>query len=318
MLSDKDKKKILQRFPDVELSYDKTLHKKVYSDLFMIQPKGTSSFLWFTYHNSKNVCILLQLNRNSNVQSLDVFPVCFDRELSFGTLLYGTYFKIDNRNYFTCEDIFLYQGTHVNKESLLCKLGYIKQIFSNFILQKAYNKKFLLIGLPVWCRSYNEAMSKVDTLPYSVYGIKSFNTKLVKKETIGLYLYDKSRVIKGVFIVQPTIHDDIYSIICKTARDNNTINYGTACVPSYRRSVELNNLFRNIKENSNLDLLEESDDEEDFQNVSADKYVNMNKKLIMKCVYHKRFKKWEPIEVVDNKNTRIINTTEAISLEKKV
>ena len=35
----------------------------------------------------------------------------------------------------------------------------------------------------------------------------------------------------------------------------------------------MNELFRNIKENSNLDLLEESDDEEEFENVNPDKYV---------------------------------------------
>ena len=317
MLSDKEKKQILQRFPDVELSYDKTLHKKVYADLFMIRPKGTPSFLWFTYHGGRNICILLQLNHKGNVKQLDVFPVCFDRELSYGTLLYGTYFKIGNRHYYTCEDIFLYQGTHVTGDSLLCKIGYIKQMFLNYVSQKAYNNKFLLVGLPVWCRSFNEAMNTSHTLPYSVYGIKTFNTKFLNKETLGIYLYNKPRTIEGVFIVQPTMRDDIYNIICQKTRDNNTIKYGTACVPSYRRSVELNTLFRNIKENKNLDLLEESDDEEEFQNVSDDKHVYLNRTYIMKCVYHKRFKKWEPIEVVDGKSAAI-NMTQAIALEKKV
>ena len=35
----------------------------------------------------------------------------------------------------------------------------------------------------------------------------------------------------------------------------------------------MNNIFRNIKENTNLDALEESDDEEEFENISLDKYV---------------------------------------------
>ena len=33
----------------------------------------------------------------------------------------------------------------------------------------------------------------------------------------------------------------------------------------------MNDLFRNIKENSNLDLLEESDDEDEFENISRNK-----------------------------------------------
>ena len=34
-------------------------------------------------------------------------------------------------------------------------------------------------------------------------------------------------------------------------------------IPDYKTSVFMNDLFRTIKENKNLDLLEESDDEED-------------------------------------------------------
>ena len=58
----------------------------------------------------------------------------------------------------------------------------------------------------------------------------------------------------------------------------------------------MNTLFRNIKENYNLDLQEESDDEEDFENINIDKYVNTEKEIYMKCKYNMKFKKWEPIE----------------------
>ena len=35
----------------------------------------------------------------------------------------------------------------------------------------------------------------------------------------------------------------------------------------------MNSLFRNIKENKNIDYIEESEDESDFENTSEDKYV---------------------------------------------
>ena len=63
----------------------------------------------------------------------------------------------------------------------------------------------------------------------------------------------------------------------------------------------MNKLFRNIKENDNLDTLEESDDEEEFENISLDKYVDLNKKYIMKCEYNFSFKKWVPLEKGDFK-----------------
>ena len=62
----------------------------------------------------------------------------------------------------------------------------------------------------------------------------------------------------------------------------------------------MNTLFRNIKENTNLDLLEESDDEEEFENTKIDKFVNLDKVLIMECVYLKKFQKWQPIKIVPN------------------
>ena len=68
-----------------------------------------------------------------------------------------------------------------------------------------------------------------------------------------------------------------------------------------KKSVFLNSLFRNIKENRNLDLLEESDDESDFENISEDKYVDLNKSIIMKCIFNNKFKKWEPVEVIKEK-----------------
>ena len=42
----------------------------------------------------------------------------------------------------------------------------------------------------------------------------------------------------------------------------------------------MNTLFRDIKENRNLDV-EESDDEEEFENISLDKFVNLDKKYIV-------------------------------------
>lgn len=68
----------------------------------------------------------------------------------------------------------------------------------------------------------------------------------------------------------------------------------------------MNSLFRKIRENLNLDFIEESDDEEDFQNGAEDKYVDLEKKLVMECTFHKRFKKWIPLRVVDAR-TRLIH-----------
>jgi hypothetical protein len=64
----------------------------------------------------------------------------------------------------------------------------------------------------------------------------------------------------------------------------------------------MNKLFRNIRENTNVDYGEESEDEDIFQNTSLDKYVDLKKEYKMHCVYNAKFKKWVPVHVVDEKS----------------
>jgi len=46
-----------------------------------------------------------------------------------------------------------------------------------------------------------------------------------------------------------------------------------------------------------LNALEESDDEEEFENSEADKYVYLDRMLRMECAYNARFKKWVPVKL---------------------
>lgn len=106
---------------------------------------------------------------------------------------------------------------------------------------------------------------------------------------------------KCTFIVIADTQNDIYHLFASSL-DKAAIYYDIAYIPNYKNSVYMNSLFRNIKENSNLDNIEESDDEDDFEDVRENKYVDLELKLFMDCVYHKKFKKWVPIKVVDNDN----------------
>lgn len=305
------KENILKRFPNIELSYDKLIHNKVYADLFMIIPKGPKAFLWFTYLENKNIAILLLLNKQGNVKSLDIYPVCFEDELSLGTLMYGTFFDINSRHHFSCEDIFTYKGRYVNNNRLDDKLKIYERLFENEILQKSYNKNFIIVGMPLWTSSYMNAINTIPTLPYNVYAVKSYNMRDNNGRSLGINLYKEIVKLEAVFKVKADVEADVYNLYCS---DNQL--YNVAAIVSYKQSIMLNSIFRKIKENINLDYIEASDDEEDFENVDDDKYVDLNKWVLMKCVYNKHFKKWEPIEKV-NDNETIVNKREALLLEKK-
>jgi hypothetical protein len=95
---------------------------------------------------------------------------------------------------------------------------------------------------------------------------------------------------KTIFLVSADIMYDIYYLTVQ-----NNILYQYAFIPDYKTSVMMNRLFRTISENDCLDKVEESDDEEDFEDIRDDKYVDLKKYLFMECIFNYRFKKWVPI-----------------------
>ena len=80
----------------------------------------------------------------------------------------------------------------------------------------------------------------------------------------------------------------------------------------------MNSLFRNIVENRDLDLLEESEDEESFENIDEYRYVDLKKTLYFKCQYNRRFKKWVPQTLIENgKTSDLITRKQLFYIEKK-
>jgi hypothetical protein len=114
-----------------------------------------------------------------------------------------------------------------------------------------------------------------------------------------------ARKKEAIFMVSADVDDDIYHLHC----------FGTyfdlAYIGTRKESKYMNGLFRNIRENSNVDLGEESEDEELFQNVNPDKYVDLSKKIKMNCVYNTRWRRWTPVSMAAD-NSRIVNVKELV------
>ena len=351
MLTYDEKVLLLKRLPSFELSYETILHKKVFGDVFMLIPAGKKAILWITYWKGQNICILMPLNQSGNISinEVQLYQLCFTNEIAYGTLIYGTVFSVNTMKHFTFENIIYYKGNNTEKYSFNQQMNVFSNIFKNKeISQTVYTKKFIVVGMPVMCNNYDEALKIKPTLPYSVYGVNIYNLNsyigflVIKKELFQKELFQKElfqnelvqkelfqkEVYKNelgkrelfqkevykrevFFKVKATIEADIYHLYCA----NTETIYGVAMIPSYKTSVMMNSLFRNIKENSNLDLLEESDSEEEFENIDDCKFVDINKTLIMKCSYMSKFRKWLPISVT-NANVNIVTFKDAQYLEK--
>jgi len=354
MFSPEEKMQLFSRLPALELSYEPKLHKKVYSELYYIIPKGPKALVWYTYWLDQHVCLLVTLNERGNYSDIKLFPACFSDALALGTIIYGTHFIDKHRAYFTCEKLYYYKGMPVKSKSKLEQLPILVDMFQKEVEQVAYTTNSLIVGLPVMTNNYEEALVLMEELPYKVYGIGSISpasqalqppfavrppqslrdNKRTQsfandKRGVGVLLPMRTQTtasakggcggfspgVVGVVGVKPPgvvgvkppgvvgvkplcvragLAADTYMLY--NPSDNTLV--GTAMVSTYKCSVFLNGLFRNIKENANLDLLEESDDEEEFENAELDKFVNLDKTILMECVFLKRFQKWQPVKVI--------------------
>ena len=158
--------------------------------------------------------------------------------------------------------------------------------------------------------NYDTLRTMIQTVPYKLYCIQ--HRLLYKK---GVFLNEKviSNNQFALFFVKSDVDTDIYWLYCK--KNGFIEKYNIANIPNYKTSVLMNSLFRNIKENRNLDSLEESDDEEEFENIRDDKYVYLDKIICMKCVYCSKYNRWTPLEVVDSKV--VTEKSEILLMEKK-
>jgi hypothetical protein len=95
-----------------------------------------------------------------------------------------------------------------------------------------------------------------------------------------------------VFRVMADVQYDIYHLYACGPSSNQPgrqfVYYDVGYVPNYEKSVFLNGLFRNIRENRNLDYIEESDDETDFE-------PTYESERRMVCRWHPLHKHWTPI-----------------------
>ena len=301
---------LMKRFPYIKLSYETTVHKKVTADLYYIIPRGKKYFAWFTYHRHQHVCFLLEISRQNQLRNIEVYPCCFDSSLANGTVLYGTLVNINSRLLFSTENIYYYKGNNVSNLSEIKKIQLFKTIFSEELKAVAYTSKCLLFYLPVVKMALNDAIQECLKLSYAVYCIQCRNAKT--KESYKNYINRSNVRAEAIFAVTADIQNDIYNL---AYNQNGKIEYhNVAMIPDYKTSVMMNKLFRNIKENANLDSLEESDSEEEFENMDLDKFVDLEKCYHMICTYHTRFKKWTPISVVKD-SCKIVGKEEVRRLE---
>ena len=325
----------LSAFPTdiVKLSYETVAPKKVSSpeyDLCLAIPFGKKAYIWFTYYYATPICLLFELNRENQISDQisllaygkDTIPVDFD----LGTVVSGTIYEkeadpdlaIDPNSVlervFIMDDVHIYKGLVVSKFIFREKTGFIY----DFLMNVSAIPVSLMIRLPVLWNSVEE---QPGSIPYNIRHIQHRSTSkimphinvtmgrkpvwaptIIADSTIYMkeYKFNYSKPIyrkPAYFYVKADIAYDVY-YLGALDKMGDVVYFQHSLIMNYKTSILLNGIFRKIRENDCLDLIEESDDESDFENVREDKYVDLEKRVLMECVFHSKFKKWMPVGVV--------------------
>ena len=182
---------------------------------------------------------------------------------------------------------------------------YSISIFDKF---KRYNnyglenlEKILLNSL---CINNNFNNNNFNNNNFNNNNFNNNNLRSINKSAINKY--NPNIVNEVYFNIKAGLGQDEYYIFL-----NNEF-YANLLIDSYKLSVLMNSYYRDIKENKNLDYLEESDDEEEFNNNSISKYTNLDKLIIFKCKFNKKFKKWIPVDCNNYSSTSSIDEVKYI------
>jgi hypothetical protein len=348
---------ILQRFPSFELSYETISHKKVSPtyEIALSIPSGRKYYLWMTFFENRDVCYLMERNKDKRIVRASMVKTHFSNKCSRGTVLYGTLMTLENcKPVFVVEDLYVYQGIPLKHLCFADKLGFIRKLFCedrtlSMQLDSLHLDDCLPVHLPFMWLNQPTENSLGDSLgdssghlippdiseqihypihhvqyrelhrirPYlnvpiglkeepfshaTAQGGSNNHTDITdaSKKTC-MYVNDFTKPQykhPAVFRVSADIQFDIYHLHA-AGPNGTTVYYDVAYIPNYKKSVFMNGLFRKIRENINLDYIEESDDEDDFEDMREDKYVDLKKTLHMECIFHTKFKRWIPVRIVN-------------------
>jgi hypothetical protein len=325
---------LVNRLPSFELSYETISHKKVSEsyDITLAIPYGKKCLLWYSFYKNKDACILLEFGKNKKITNTKIISnTNIPHNLALGTILYGCLCEIpETRPIFVVEDLFYYQGIPTFKQPFQEKFNFLHELFSQNASLLHKNADFP-ICMPVFWNIVEEQNMipdcYKDVIPYSIHHLQHRSNKkiipymnfpwsktlmpslsknipiipdnlLFIPPALPRFHFSKPQYkMKTVFEIKADLQNDIYHLYA-FGKGSERIYCGIAYIPNYKTSAMMNNVYRNIKENKNLDYLEESDDEDDFQDLRVDKYVDLNKKVAIECEFHHKFRRWVPVRQI--------------------
>jgi len=265
----------------------KVFEKKNNFDYIQIIPKGLDCYILVEYNNVFNFYHIDDTTDTPLLNKIPFLKKCIPNVNIPNVLLKGTI--INNKIVSIIDIIYVNKIFYKNNYD---RLNMLKIIFNEN--SKLYNNDVMIFSISHIFTNWNNYKLEHTTIPYEINYIeyKYLNNNLLRDPIIFYYNPINYHIPKiANYYVMADIMSDIYKLYTDTDKK---ICIGIALISNYSLSVYMNSIFRNIKENTNLDFLEESDDEDYFENNDPIKYVNLTKCVKMECIFNEKFKKWVP------------------------
>jgi hypothetical protein len=267
-----------------------------------------------------------------------------------GTVLYGTLYEHpDSTNsVFISEDIYYHCGTNVSNLCFGDRIGFLRDFAINAdansqnivlpimwyvnagdeqtaVIPQNMASQFGYVPHHIQYRDIrrvapyiNVSMPKRGAIPSSIVAQVSSATVAQKitatsiMNPIPRFDYSKSTYrYPAVFNITADPQLDLYHLYAYGGPGVSSVYCGLAGIQSLKTSMFMNKIFRHVRENDNLDLAEESEDESDFENMDVNKHVNLDAIVPMECVFNNKHKKWTPVRLV-GKMERIIHVDKLV------
>ncbi len=256
-------------------------------------PKGRRHTLKFTTTAEGNHETLL-----CSSDATEIMRGEFETTLFCGSEFYGTLRRNKMKDDYIIEDVVIYKGYNVAQLCYGEKLAIIYEFLTENKLEKLACSvpKMAIVNsdsdenakYEVYSNLYTSLESPVDF----VYNVKS----QVDSSRVNQSRSDSSHNVNSdgyrIFVAIADYRQDVYKLYNMEPVESEFVDY--AYIPDYTTSVLMNKYFRKIKENENLDCIEESDDDED----DGESNLIPGAVYQVKCKLHHRFKKWVPVEVI--------------------
>lgn len=309
-------------------------------------PIGRKYFLWFSYreNSSEKECYLLGLNKDKQICSVEPRVIGkgkFPQNYSLGTIVYGTMYESSSElsapQLFVAEDIYMYCGVPLHNLCFGNRLGFLRDFVRECPEYALPLMWFVNDGAHLNCAIPVELAKQIAYTPHHIQyreidrvapyinvpipkrgvtqvpSVITSSAEVAQKMTATIQKpiprFDYAKPVyryPAVFNVKADPQLDLYHLYAFSGGIEGGVYCGLAGVQSYKTSVFMNRLFRRIRENENLDLAEESEEEEDFENMDANKFVYLDRTIPIECIFNMKHRKWIPTRLA-SKEDKVIH-----------